>query len=274
MVVGAWGWLICRVFSPAGGRLPHAHALQAHAAAHGVGGANALGGFGKGICRKAVNGVGHGLAGGVLLVEGDDALPINAPKILKVSILRVHAEGVVKLLQKVAHHLFDGFEVHHHVIFIQRVGGKHQLYTAGVAVGELAAAGVLGEQVPALQLYGFTDAKHGRKSAHGGYAFFEDDVAVFSGFTRYHNGVGFFGALVESVALLTLNLAIIAQGFAVFGLYGGVRGVAGYGLHHHHGGGVGIQLKQGYNAGQQGVYPQTICTHYIAVEGVTGKMGV
>ena len=113
----------------------------------------------------------HGLAGGVLLLKGDDAVAVNAAEVLVMSILCIHAERVVELLQEIAHHLFNGLEIQHHIVFIQRFCGEHKLHAAGVPVGELAAAGVLGEQVAALQLNCFANAEHGVISKRGLHPF-------------------------------------------------------------------------------------------------------
>ena len=109
----------------------------------------------------------HGLAGRVLPLKGDDALAVYAAELIVMRVGCIHAERVVELLEELTHHFLYGFEVEHHVIFIQRLGGEYQLYAARVPMRERAAAGVLGEQVAALQLDGFADAVHGRLSKQG-----------------------------------------------------------------------------------------------------------
>ena len=55
---------------------------------------------------------------------------------------------------------------------IQRIRNKHQLYATRMAMRKLAAPRVFGEQMPALQLYGFTDTKHGRTLSKRGLHLF------------------------------------------------------------------------------------------------------
>ena len=113
----------------------------------------------------------HGFACGVLLLKGNDTVAVNAAEVLVMLILRVHAEGMIKLLQEVAHHLFDCLEIQHHIVFVKRFCYEDELYTAGVPMRELAAAGVLGEQVTALQFNCFANAEHGVISKRGLHPF-------------------------------------------------------------------------------------------------------
>lgn len=116
---------------------------------------------------EAENAVSHGLAGGVLLFKRNDTLTIDTPKIREVLILSVHAQRVVKTLQELAHHLLDGFEIQHHIMVIQRFRREYKFYAAGVSVRKLATAGMLGEQVPALQFNGFANTVHSGFSKRG-----------------------------------------------------------------------------------------------------------
>ncbi len=59
--------------------------------------------------------------------------------------------------------------------------------------------------------------------------FFQDDVAVFGGFTGNDDGIGLFGAFIEGVALHLFNVPVIVQRLAVFGLHRRVQESPGTG---------------------------------------------
>jgi hypothetical protein len=71
----------------------------------------------------------------------------------------------------------EGLEIADHGAVVEGVGGEHDLDGAAVAVGELARAGVFGEQVAAFDGEGFGDAE-----GHGGAGANQTDIAWLRSF--------------------------------------------------------------------------------------------
>lgn len=176
----------------------------------------------QGFFRKKKYGASHGFAGRVAVLEGDDAFAVNAAECFVVRIVRIHAQSMVEFPKKLAHGFFNGFEVHDHVARIQRLGRQHQLHATRVPVGELAAPGMFGKQVPAFQFYSFANAEHG-SSGDGGYPLFQNDVAVFCRFSADDHRVGFLGSFVEGKAFHSLDLSVVFHRFAIFFFDGGIK---------------------------------------------------
>ena len=104
------------------------------------------------------NDASHHLAGGVFPVEGNDALPVCVHEGGEVGVLRIHAQGVVKLLEEIPHHLLDSLEIQHHVIGIQRFRSEHHFHGARMAMREFAITGMFGQKMPAFQFDGFANS--------------------------------------------------------------------------------------------------------------------
>lgn len=154
---GGGGMGLFSVFRPGTAGLPHADAFQRHAVPHGV----IPGAFPFLFQRMpgvVENGAGHHFARGVFPVKRNNAFPVGGHESGVIGILRIDAQGMVKLLEKIPHHLLDGFEIHHHVIGVQRIRPEHHLHGACMAMGEFAVAGMLGQEVPAFQFNGFANS--------------------------------------------------------------------------------------------------------------------
>ena len=76
----------------------------------------------------------------------------------EVGVLRIHAQGVVKLLEEIPHHLLDSLEIQHHVIGIQRFRSEHHFHGARMAMREFAITGMFGQKMPAFQFDGFANS--------------------------------------------------------------------------------------------------------------------
>jgi hypothetical protein len=68
---------------------------------------------------------------------------------------------VIKAVQEVIHHGFDCFEIHHHVIVIERLCNKDQLNSPSMAVRKTAITWVLGKHMTAFNFDRFADTEHG-----------------------------------------------------------------------------------------------------------------
>ena len=136
------------VFRPGTAGFPHAHAFQLNTGPHRIF-AGVLPGFFQRVPGNIENDASHHLAGGVFPVEGNDALPVCGHEGGEVGVLRIHAQGVVKLLEEIPHHLLDSLEIQHHVIGIQRFRSEHHFHGARMAMrGNLQLPGCLDRRCP------------------------------------------------------------------------------------------------------------------------------
>ena len=89
------------------------------------------------------NGLGDNFSGGVEVFKPDDSFAVGLFEMWVLGVVGVHAECMIKLVQKVTDETFNDFEVADHLVCVEGVRNEYTFNLTRVPVRKTALVGML-----------------------------------------------------------------------------------------------------------------------------------